>query len=169
MIEKFKILNGSVNVNREYFFTKVKTTPISVDINTNCSKLNRCSCAAGTCSVNVSLTTATSCESKWSQTQSWVVLKIRIACIIIYDKQKLLQLGDLSSYVNDDDVERQANFNHFLRQARTQRGDMDVCPPVTVVDTIFRCAKIDMRALHRLHHFYGIAFKRGSKCNSSWH
>jgi len=42
-------------------------------------------------------------------------------------------------------------------------------PPVTVVDTIFRCAKIDMRAFHRLHHFYGIAFKRGRECNSSWH
>jgi len=26
-----------------------------------------------------------------------------------------------------------------------------------------------MRAFHRLHHLYGIAFKRGSKCNSSWH
>jgi len=31
------------------------------------------------------------------------------------------------------------------RQAHSQRGggEMDECPPVTVVDTIFRCAKID--------------------------
>jgi len=59
------------------------------------------------------------------------------------------------------------NFLFAVRRV-ARGGDMDECPPsVTVVDTIFRCAKFDMRAFHRLHHLYSIAFKRGSKCNSS--
>ena len=46
------------------------------------------------------------------------------------------------------------HWQHTVGRRVARGGDMDECPPVTVLGKFFRYAKINIMALQRLHHFY---------------